>query len=54
MRWTLIGLLLGLGLTAATVTAAPACQYQATLATSDQTSPPQTAQAQPATQDDSN
>ena len=54
MRSRLIGLFLGLGLVAATLTPAPACSYHATSAANGQTSPPQTAQAQPPTQDDSN
>ncbi len=54
MRSTLIGLLLGFGLVAATLAAARACQFHATSAANDQASPPQTAQAQQSTQDDSN
>jgi hypothetical protein len=53
MRSTLFGLLLGFGLVAATLAPAPACGYHATSAANDQTSPPQTAQAQPSTDDGS-
>ncbi len=54
MRSKLFGLLLGCSLVAATLAPALACQFQATSAANDQTSPPQTAQAQQSTQDDSN
>ncbi len=54
MRSTLIGLLLGCGLMAAALATAQACEFHATSAANDQTSPPQTAQAQQPTQDDSN
>lgn len=51
MRSTLFGFLLGFGLAAATLAPALACGYHATSATNDQTSPPQTAQAQSSTDD---
>ena len=54
MRSSLLKLVLGFGLVAAALAPAAACQYQMHSATSDQASPSQTAQAQPAAQDQSN
>jgi hypothetical protein len=54
MRSTLLKLTLGLGLVTAALAPAAACQYHATTATNDQASSPQTAQAQPTAQDESN
>ena len=51
MRSTIIAFLFGLGLAAATSAPAPACQFHATTAANDQTSPPQTADAQQPSQD---
>jgi hypothetical protein len=51
MRSTIISLLFGFGLAAATATAAPACQYHMTTASNDQAT--QTAQAQQPGQYDS-
>jgi hypothetical protein len=48
MRSTLLTLTLGLGVLAASLAPAAACQYQPTSAANDQASPPQTADAQPA------
>jgi hypothetical protein len=54
MRSTILAVLLGCGLVAATLTPTAACGYHAASAANDQASPPQTAQAQPSTDDNSN
>ena len=54
MRSSLLKLMLGFGLVIAAFAPAVACEYQIHAATNGQASPSQTAQAQPATQDQSN
>ena len=54
MRSSLLKLMLGCGLVIAALAPAAACQYQTNAATGNQASPSQTAQAQPAAQDQSN
>jgi hypothetical protein len=49
MRASILALLLGFGLAAATSAIASACQYHAAMASSDQSAPTQTAEAQSAT-----
>jgi hypothetical protein len=53
MRSKLLGLLLGLGLAAATIAPAAACDYGVTTS-NDQAAPQHTAQAQPATDSNAN
>lgn len=54
MRSSLLKLTLGFGLVVAALAPVAACEYQMHSATADHAAPSQTAQAQPATQDQSN